>query len=71
MDKGLALIVMIVIFLPITILTFVVSWVLDDERVYQRQSDNDNNIRIYVPGRCRNRRRNNGCNKQMGRRKRQ
>lgn len=71
MDKGFALIVMIIMFLPIAFFTFAVSWVLDNERDNQRQSDNDNDMRIYVPQRCWHRRGDNRCNKQMGWRKQQ
>lgn len=39
------------------------GWLMDDERTDKRQSDDDYNMRIYVPCRCRHRRGNNGRNK--------
>lgn len=64
MDKIIGLLTVIFVGLPLTIVSMVISWWLDDDRdiqgLYTREHGMDSDVRIYVPVRRRNRRRNNG-----------
>lgn len=64
MDKAMMLLGLILIATPIVVLTLGIGWLMDDERFSEGQHDSDNDIRIYVPMRNRNRSSNNRCNKQ-------
>ena len=64
MDKALILTVLLMIATPLIVLILGIGWLMDDERFSEGQHDSDNDIRIYVPMRHRNRRGNNRCNKQ-------
>ena len=66
MDKGLLLIALLFIGAPIVGLTLILSWVMDNDRFYKGQCDNDSDIRIYIPHRRGDRRGNNGHDQQEG-----
>jgi len=63
MDKIVGLCITIFVGLPLTIVSMVISWWMDDDRdiqgLYTGEHGMDSDVRIYVPVRCRNRRRNN------------
>lgn len=63
MDKVLGLFTTVFLGIPLVVVTMVICWWMDDERTDKgtdkRQPDNDTDIRIYIPRRCRNRRSNN------------
>ena len=58
MDKIIGLFVTIFVGVPLTIVTMIISWWFN-ERMDTGQFDNDSDVRIYVPGRCRRRRSDN------------
>ena len=64
MDKAMMLLGLILIATPLVVLTLGIGWLMDDERFSERQHDSDNDIRIYVPVRNRNRGSDHRCNKQ-------
>ena len=49
MDKALGIVTVLFVGLPMVVMSLLVSWVMDDERLDKRQPDNDSDIRIYVP----------------------
>ena len=51
-DKALGLVTILFVFMPLIGFSFLISWVLDDDRYNRTECDNDNNMRIYVPRRC-------------------
>ena len=63
MDKALGLLAIIVLGSPLIIFALAISWAMDDERTDKRQSDDDSDIRYYIPSWCRRRRNNNGHSK--------
>jgi len=48
MDKVLGIVTLIFFGVPMVVTAFLISWMLDED-VDKRQSDNDSDIRIYVP----------------------
>lgn len=66
MDKFEGLIAVICFGIIATVFTLGISGVMDNERFFKGQRDNDSDMRIYIPSRCRNRRGNNGYDKRMG-----
>ncbi len=65
MDKILGIFTTIFVGLPLTVISFLISRYMDDEGCNTEQPNNDNDMRIYVPSRCRNRRGNNRRIKQV------
>lgn len=59
MDKILGLFTTVFVGVPLVIVSMIICWWMDDERADKGKSNNDSDIRIYVPGRCRRRRSNN------------
>ena len=55
MDKILGIFTTIFVGLPLTVISMLISWVMNNEGRNNEQSDNDNDMRIYVPSRCRDR----------------
>ena len=51
-DKALGLVTILFVFMPLIGFSFLISWVLNDDRCNRTECDNDNNMRIYVPHRC-------------------
>ena len=56
MDKILGIFTTIFVGVPLTVISFLISRYFDDEGRDTEQLNNDNDMRIYVPSRCRNRR---------------
>ena len=52
-DKALGLVTILFVFMPLIGGSFLISWVLDDDRHNRTKCDNDSDMRIYVPNRCR------------------
>jgi len=48
MDKALGLVTLMFVGLPMVVFAFLISWVMDED-VDKEQSDNDSDIRIYIP----------------------
>ena len=65
MDKLLGILTTIFVGVPLTVISFLISRYFDDEGRNNEQSDNDNDMRIYVPRRLRDRRGNNRRIKQV------
>ena len=60
MDKVQGLLAIIVFGSPLIIMTLAICWAMDDERTDKRQSDDDSDIRYYIPSWCWRRRNDNG-----------
>lgn len=60
MDKILGIFTTIFVGVPLTVISMLISWVMNNEGRNNEQSAIDLDMRVYVPSRCRNRRRNNG-----------
>lgn len=58
MDKILGIFTTIFVGLPLTVISMLISWVMNNEGRNNEQLNNDSDMRIYVPSRCRNRRGN-------------
>jgi len=65
MDKILGIFTTIFIGVPLTVISFLISRYMDDEGRDTEQLNNDNDMRVYVPSRCRDRRSNNRRIKQV------
>ena len=65
MDKILGIFTTIFVGIPLTVISFLISRYMDDDRCDTEQLNNDNDMRIYVPSRNRNRGRNNRRIKQV------
>ena len=62
MDKILGIFTTIFIGIPLAVISFIISRSMDDdERRNTKQSTIDLDMRLYVPSRCRDRRRGDGC----------
>lgn len=59
MDKIVGLCITIFIGIPLMVVSMVISWWMEHERDIEGQPDNDSDVHLYIPSRCRNRRRNN------------
>lgn len=59
MDKAMILTAILLIATPLVVFTLAIGWMMDDERIFEGKRDSDSDIRIYVPGRDRDRGRNN------------
>ena len=64
MDKLLGIFTTIFVGIPLTVISMLISWVMNNEGRNNEQSDNDNDMRIYVPSRCRDRGSNHRQDKQ-------
>ena len=60
MDKVLGLVALLVVGVPLVVLSFCISWLMDDEEFSSRELHHDGDIRIYIPSKCR---RNRGDNR--------
>ena len=58
MDKLLGIFTTIFVGIPLTVISFLISRYMDDEGRDTEQLNNDNDMRVYVPSRCRDRRGN-------------
>lgn len=65
MDKLLGIFTTIFVGVPLTAISMLISWVMNNEGRNNEQSDNDNDMCIYVPSRCRDRRGNHRRIKQV------
>ena len=65
MDKILGILTTIFVGIPLTVISFLISRYMDDEGRDTEQLNNDNDMRIYVPSRCRDRRGNQRRIKQV------
>ena len=65
MDKILGILTTIFVGIPLTVISFLISRYFDDERCDTEQPTNDNDMRVYVPSRCRDRRGNQRRIKQV------
>ena len=61
MDKILGLFTALFVGIPLIIISMLICWGMDDERRDTKQSTIDLDMRLYVPSRCRHRRRGDGC----------
>ena len=64
MDKILGVFTTIFVGIPLTIISFVISWGLNDDRCDKTTLRDDSDMRVYVPVRCRSRRRDHRRNKE-------
>ena len=63
MDKFFGVLFVIVVGSPLIIITLAISWALRDERMDERQSDDDSDVRIYIPSWIWSRRSDHGHDK--------
>ena len=66
MDKILGIFTTIFVGLPLTVISMVFSWVMNDEGRNNKQSAIDLDMRVYVPSWDRDRRGRNGHDLQNG-----
>lgn len=59
MDKAIILTAILLIATPLVVFTLAIGWMMDDDRIFEGKRDLDSDIRIYIPGRDRDRKRNN------------
>ena len=64
MGKLLGIFTTIFVGVPLTVISFLIARYMDDDRRNNEQSDNDNDMRVYVPSRCRDRRGNHRHDKE-------
>ena len=65
MDKILGVFTAIFVGIPLTIISFLISWGMNDDRCDKTTLRDDSDMRVYVPVRCRSRGRNNRRIKQV------
>ena len=56
MDKILGIFTTIFVGVPLTVISFLISRSMDDDRCDKATHDDDSDMRTYVPSRCRDRR---------------
>lgn len=56
MDKLLGIFTTIFVGIPLTVISFLISRYMDDDRCDKATHDDDSDVRTYVPSRCRHRR---------------
>ena len=59
MDKILGIFTTIFVGVPLTVISFLISRYMDDDRCDKATHDDDSDMRTYVPSRCWDRRGNN------------